>query len=33
VGMAARDMHTTREHVEVGDLMDAARFCYALLTG
>ena len=32
VGMATRDMHTTREHLEVGDLVDAARFCYALLT-
>ena len=32
VGMATRDMHTTREHLELGDLADAARFCYALLT-
>ena len=32
VGMAARDMHTTREHLEITDLVDAARFCYALLT-
>ena len=32
VGIGTRDMHTTREHVDVGDLVDAARFCYALLT-
>lgn len=32
VGMAARDMHTTREYLEIGDLLDATRFCYALLT-
>ena len=32
VGMATRDMHTTREHLEIDDLMDATRFCYALLT-
>jgi tripeptide aminopeptidase len=32
VGMATRDMHTTREHLEIDDLVDAARFCYSLLT-
>ncbi|MDP6102889.1 MAG: M20/M25/M40 family metallo-hydrolase, partial [Dehalococcoidia bacterium] len=32
VGMAAQDMHTTREHLEVGDLLDVARFCFELLT-
>ena len=32
VGMATRDMHTTREHLEIGDLVDVARFCYSLLT-
>jgi len=32
VGIGVRDMHTTREHLEVGELVDAARFCYALLT-
>ena len=32
VGMGTRNMHTTREYVEVPDLVDAARLCRALLT-
>ena len=32
VGMSTRDMHTTREYVEIPDLVDTARFCHALLT-
>ncbi len=32
VGIATRDMHTTREHLDVGELVDVARFCYVLLT-
>ena len=32
VGMGAQDMHTTREHLEVGDLLDVARFCFEILT-
>ena len=33
VGMAVRDAHTVRESVEVSWLLDAARFCHALLQG
>lgn len=32
VGMSTREMHTTREYVEIPDLVDTARFCQALLT-
>ena len=32
VGMSTREMHTTREHVLIPDLVDTARFCQALLT-
>ncbi|MBI4202606.1 MAG: M20/M25/M40 family metallo-hydrolase [Chloroflexi bacterium] len=32
VGMATRNMHTTREYVHIPDLVNAARFCQALLT-
>ena len=32
VGMSTQDMHTTREHVLIPDLLDTARFCQALLT-
>ena len=32
VGMSTQEMHTTREYVPINDLMDAARFCQALLT-
>jgi len=32
VGIAARDMHTTREHLDVSELLDVARFCYVLLS-
>ncbi len=31
VGMSTREMHTTREHVLIPDLVDTARFCEALL--
>ena len=30
VGMSTRDMHTTREYVEIPDLVDTARFCYVI---
>ena len=31
VGMATQEMHTTREHVPIADLIDTARFCQALV--
>ena len=32
VGMSTRNMHTTREYVDIADLVAAAQFCQALLT-
>jgi tripeptide aminopeptidase len=31
VGMSTQEMHTTREYVEISDLVDTARFCEALI--